>query len=164
MPISYAQHRMNQYRQDVCYTTKFVSDCRKRGFTDKFVSVNNILCRCPSGEDTCQCYKYMNDCSKHYEFSHNGSLGMEVPIIKITEFNKKRFSLHYCPCPPDPCASKAFYNQCRDHETKNMHGVDVAEAEIRLHPKDYPMHYPETASLIGSSDISCFCPPRITTS
>lgn len=164
MPNDLIQHRMNQYWQDVCYTEKFMSQCRKNRTANRLVTVHNVLCRCPSDGQECLQIGNMKGCLENYEFSHFKSLGREMPIIRTTFSDRYHDRHYYCPCPPDPCASKAFYNQCREHETKNMHGVDVAEAEVMLHPKGYPSNYSETAKLIGLPEISCLCPPRFATS
>lgn len=108
--------------------------------------------------------KTPKNCPKKYKFSHHKLLGSEMPFIEITVSNWHGIKKYHCPCPPDPCASEAFYNQCRDHESKNMHGINVAEAEFMLHPKDFPMNYSETAKLVWLTEVSCFFPPRVATS
>lgn len=100
------------------------------------------------------------DCPKYYAFSHRRSLGREMPSTTFATPKRLGFNKYNCPCAPDPCATEAFYNQCQDHES-NMHGIDLPQAEYMLHLKDYPMHYPETARIIGLTDISCFCPSTV---
>lgn len=80
---------------------------------------------------------------------------------KITYGNRNLVKTYHCSCPPDPCASEAFYNQCREHESKNMHSMDFAEAELMLSPKNYPKEYPATAQLIGLPIMKCYCPPAV---
>lgn len=159
MPNDYMQHRINQYGQHVCYTNKFISDCRKKKIAERFISVNNVLCRCPSSEETCRWMNYTNHCRSDYEFPHYGFPSKEVSMRIITYTHNDTSTSYHCPCPPNPCASEAFYNQCRDYESKNMHGLDVGQARLILHPRDYPKQYPETARLVGLPEVNCYCPP-----
>ncbi|AHF78492.1 hypothetical protein Sant_3505 [Sodalis praecaptivus] len=159
MPNDYMQHRINQYGQHVCYTNKFIADCRKRNITERFTAVNNVLCRCPSSQETCRWMNYTNHCRSDYEFPHYRFPSKEVNMRIITYTDKKTSTSYHCPCPPNPCASEAFYNQCRDYESKNMHGLDVGQARLTLHPSDYPQQYPETARLLGLPEVNCYCPP-----
>lgn len=149
MPNDYAQHRLNQYGQKVCHTNEFLSFCRKNKLGGSLKYVDNALCRCPSSKDRCLYEPIKNECRSQYASGKYQSSGEEFTTIHIKYKYPDRHVSYYCPCPRNPCASKDFYHQCRNYESKNMHPMDVVSANLSFNPNNYPMKYPETAKLIG---------------
>lgn len=152
-------HRFNQYRQDVCFTKDFMIFCAKNNLSAKNLTRGHISCFCPSDLVRCSSISFAGRCPEAYEKSRNSFLGEETPLTAVEVGPHAAKQLYRCACPPDPCATKDFYNQCRIHEAMNMHPVDAAEAEIRLHPNGYPEKYRLTELVTRLTALTCLCSP-----